>query len=231
MVGVTGDGAVVFRQPLGHGVDPRTLAYDLGFVATEPLSAVRDPADDIDLSFRVRAVAGEDRPHQPEPARDAGLALVSTTPAAPRQRVAAYALVTSALGLLATEFSDRTAAPGRWGLPGGGLEDSEQPIDTVRREVAEETRQVVVPDALVEVQSAHWVGRSPRGLVENFHAVRLVYTARCPAPDDPVVVDVGGTTESACWVPLEQWSTLNWTTGWRHLLEDRLRRAQLSRCR
>ncbi len=34
-----------------------------------------------------------------------------------RQRVAAYGIVLSERGLLATQFSDRTAVPGLWGLP------------------------------------------------------------------------------------------------------------------
>ena len=36
-----------------------------------------------------------------------------------RQRLAAYSIVLSDRGLLATEFSERTAVPGSWGLPGG----------------------------------------------------------------------------------------------------------------
>jgi hypothetical protein len=37
-----------------------------------------------------------------------------------------------------------------------------------------------------------------------------------------VVVDVGGTTESARWVPLDAWRTLAWTPGWRLILQGRL---------
>jgi 8-oxo-dGTP pyrophosphatase MutT (NUDIX family) len=124
--------------------------------------------------------------------------------------------------LLATEFSARTAVPGRWGMPGGGIDDHEQPRDAVLREVAEETQQVVTLGGLVEVQTSHWVGRSPRDTVEDYHAVRLIYTATCPHPTPPVVADVGGTTESARWVPLDQWSALSWTVGWRQVLQARL---------
>ena len=139
-----------------------------------------------------------------------------------RQRVAAYALVTSTQGLLATEFSDRTSVPGRWGMPGGGIEDHEQPTEAVLREVAEETRQDITLGDLVEVQSSHWVGRSPRDTMEDFHAVRLIYEASCDAPTTPVVVDVGGTTESARWVPLDDWRAVAWTAGWHQILGARL---------
>ena len=71
------------------------------------------------------------------------------------------------------------------------------------REVHEETAQDVELGALVAVQTSHWVGRSPGGQVEDFHAVRLVYRAACPEPGEPVVLDVGGTTADARWVPLD----------------------------
>ena len=71
------------------------------------------------------------------------------------------------------------------------------------REVAEETGQVVDTVRLVDVMTQHWVGRSQRGL-EDYHAVRLLHTARCPRPTRPVVHDVGGSTSDARWVPLEE---------------------------
>jgi ADP-ribose pyrophosphatase YjhB (NUDIX family) len=224
VAGVDDQGRSVFCEPLGHGEDPRSLAFELGYLVVTPLDAKRDPQGRLTLTFRVRPSAGQRRPERPGPARDPGLQ-DDSTPVEVRQRVAAYALVTSELGLLATEFSDRTGAPGRWGLPGGGVEEHEQPGDAVLREVAEETRQVVTLGDLSDVQSSHWIGRSPRGAVEDFHAVRLIYTASCPAPTVPEVVDIGGTTESARWVPLEQWDTLAWTAGWRQILAERLSRS------
>ena len=59
----------------------------------------------------------------------------------------------------------------------------------------------VEDERLIDVQSQHWVGRAPSGRLEDFHAVRIVYAARCPDPTDPVVHDVGGSTSAARWVP------------------------------
>jgi len=139
-----------------------------------------------------------------------------------RQRVAAYAVVQSDRGLLATEYSNRTAVAERWGMPGGGVDDNEEPAAAVLREVAEETSQLIVLGELITVQTSHWVGRSPRGVVEDFHAVRLIYRGLCPRPTDPVVIDQGGTTESARWVPLEEWSQLPWTRNWQVILASLL---------
>ena len=104
--------------------------------------------------------------------------------------------------LLLTQLADHTGAPGRWNLPGGGLDPGESPTEGVVREVAEETGQVVDEVRLVDVMTQHWVGRSPRGL-EDYHAVRLLHTARCTRPTRPVVHDVGGSTSDARWVPLD----------------------------
>jgi ADP-ribose pyrophosphatase YjhB (NUDIX family) len=222
VVGVTPEGRTAFVHELGQGTDPRVLSHDLGFVLLRPLDAAREADGRLTLRVVVRPVQDEVRPEQNVRGLDAGLDPAVLGEVEVRQRVAAYALVTSAQGLLATEFSDRTSAPGRWGLPGGGLDDGEQPTAAVLREVCEETQQEVLLGDLVEVQTSHWVGRSPRDTIEDFHAVRLVYEATCPAPSTPVVADVGGTTESARWVPLDQWRTLAWSAGWWQILRRRL---------
>lgn len=139
-----------------------------------------------------------------------------------RQRIAAYAIVTSQRGLLATQFSDQTHVPGQWGLPGGGVDEGEEPCDTVVREAMEETGQCIAPEALVDVQSDHWIGRAPNGVLEDFHAIRLVYRAHCAKPTEPVVHDVGGTTASAMWVPWDEVRRARWTSGTRSLLDRHL---------
>ncbi|QGN35562.1 NUDIX domain-containing protein [Microlunatus sp. Gsoil 973] len=138
-------------------------------------------------------------------------------PAVRRQRIAAYAWVESSRGILAAEFY-RPVPGGRWGLPGGGLDEREEPVDAVHREVMEETSQRIELGELVRVDTRHWIGRSPAGVLEDFHAVRLIYRARCPEPTDPVVIDVGGTTTAAAWFPYESWPDQPWNTGWRDLL-------------
>jgi 8-oxo-dGTP pyrophosphatase MutT (NUDIX family) len=222
VLGLTADGRVAFVSELGQGDDPRVLAFDQGYVVVRPLDAFRDDDGVLQLRFAVQPRGREVRPGQPSRGADAGVDLTALSEVEVRQRVAAYALVTSTQGLLATEFSDRTSVPGRWGMPGGGIEDHEQPTEAVLREVAEETRQDITLGDLVEVQSSHWVGRSPRDTMEDFHAVRLIYEAGCDAPTTPVVVDVGGTTESARWVPLDAWRAVAWTAGWHQILGTRL---------
>lgn len=222
IVGVDERGEPAFQTVLDHGADPERVAYDAGYQVRAPIDALRDP--DADLVLRL-AVVPADRNSAPEVrprGRDRALVLEPGEVPVPRQRLAAYAVVLSDQGLLATEYSDRTAVSGRWGMPGGGIDDGEEPAAAVVREVTEETSQVITLGALIRVQTSHWVGRSPYGTVEDFHAVRLIYRGECAEPSRPVVLDSGGTTESARWVPLAHWSDLAWTHNWRAVLTELL---------
>ncbi|GAA2111167.1 hypothetical protein GCM10009841_33770 [Microlunatus panaciterrae] len=214
-------GAPVLDYLLEHGADPYVASHHRGYAVLRPLEAAL-VEDEITLSLLVEPVQDHLPPQQAERGRDSGLLLRPGEVPRVRQRVAAYVLVRSERGLLATEFSDRTAVPGRWGLPGGGMDPGETPTESVLREVAEETGQQVSLGELRQIQTSHWVGRAPDGTVEDFHAVRLIYRASCDLPTEPVVADVGGTTESARWLPLAQWRSVNWTVGWRRLLEAEL---------
>lgn len=214
----------VFERPLDHGQHPETAAHEAGYLLSRPLDARRDPSDgELVVRWVVLPADGHPAPDVPGRGEDSGIDLTDVVPV-PKQRVAAYALVRSARGLLATEFSDRTAAPGRWGLPGGGIEAREEPAEAVVREVVEETDQQVTLGALAAVQSSHWIGRSPGGVIQDFHAIRLVYLADCAAPTTPRVLDVDGTTASARWVSTRRWRRLAWTAGWRTLLASLLAR-------
>ena len=214
-----GDPVVTFA--LEHGADPVQVSNGLGFSVVRPLSA--DLVDgDIVVRLLVDASPNGDAPAPRPPGRDADLVLAPGEVPTVRQRIAAYALVRSERGLLATEFSDRTAVPGLWGLPGGGIDPGEAPETSVVRELAEETGQPVDLGSLRRIQTSHWVGRAPNGSVEDFHAVRLVYDGCCSDPSDPIVSDIGGTTESARWVALDDWRSLAWTAGWQEILADLL---------
>jgi len=223
VIGVAAKGRQVFEGRLEHGVDPRVLAYEAGWVVLRPVESDLDEHGEIRLVLRVRhRRKGDGHPRTRKPGRDRGLKQSTEAPVV-RQRFAAYAVVESSRGLLATEYSDLTAVSGRWGMPGGGIDEGEEPVAAVVREVHEETGQTVDVGDLVLVQSSHWVGRSPRGGVEDFHAVRLVYRGTCSAPTDPVVHDQGGTTAAARWIESDRWQDLTWTANWRQALRRLMR--------
>lgn len=200
---------------LDHGADPYSTLWQRGLSLTRTVRAQRSPSGDLVLL--VEAV-----PHHRSRGDRRSRSRPAPKEAVRRQRVAAYAITLSGRGVLGTEFSDRTHVPGQWGLPGGGVDPGEEPTDTVRRELMEETGQHVDLGLLIDVQSDHWVGKSPTAVLEDFHAVRLVYAADCPDPGDPVVHDIGGTTSDAAWIPLNRWQDWPWTSGARALLGKHL---------
>ncbi|MDO4785240.1 MAG: NUDIX domain-containing protein [Propionibacteriaceae bacterium] len=213
-------GAPLIDFVVGHGEHPDLTLWSAGYVIVRPLSA-NLVADDITVVFLVRPLGKDDRPQRRRHRRiDPGIS--PTEPTQRRQRIAAYALVASPRGVLGTVCSPRTNAPGVWMLPGGGLDPNESPSAAVLREIYEETGQQVQLRKLLTLQSDHWIGHAPDGTLEDFHALRIIYSARCDRPTRPVVHDHGGTTERAAWVGRSRWRSLPWTAGARALLTRHL---------
>jgi 8-oxo-dGTP pyrophosphatase MutT (NUDIX family) len=205
---------------LRHGEDPEHLLARSGFVAEKPMKAGLSESGALELAYRVSRASGI-----PQGAdcisevldffRDPDIGPDEVGEA--HQRVAAYAVVTSERGVLLTQFNTQTHVSGEWGLPGGGLDTGESPVEGVLREVWEETGQDVDLGELVTVQSQHWIGRAPTGVVEDFHAVRIVYVAVCPDPREVIIHDAGGTTSDARWVRFDELHEVSLTRSWRRL--------------
>jgi len=216
-------GTPVFSRVLQHGADPHRLAWERGYRIIRPLS-VSGHSPDLALTLQVarhgRRIS--QRTWHRTRSMDPGLELTADVTPIVRQRLAAYAIVLSPLGILATQFSAKTAVPGMWGLPGGGIDPGEAAAQAVIREVEEETGQALEISHLLDLQTDHWIGRSPAGLIEDFHAVRIIFAGRCQEPTLPVVNDTGGTTSAARWVPLGQWASVAWSSSARSLLERHL---------
>ena len=203
VVGVDASGAERVRELLGHGDDPVRLLARTGFATTSPSSVVgeADPHT-VTVIYPVVPDPGlADGPGGKVP-HDPGLLFAPGEEPLVRQRVAVYAVVRTARGVLLAQNSALTNAAGTWGLAGGGLDQGELPEAALHREVWEETGQVVEVTSVAAVTTRHWVGRAPNGRLEDFHAVRLVYRAMCPHPTDPVVHDAHGTTSAAAWFPV-----------------------------
>ena len=115
------------------------------------------------------------------------------------QRVAAYALVRRDDEVLLTRLSARAAHPGRWTLPGGGVDHGEHPSLALAREVEEECGLPCEVQSLVDVHDTHFAGNAPSGRLEDYHGVHLLYAATV-GDGEPHVREVDGTTDAAAWV-------------------------------
>lgn len=114
------------------------------------------------------------------------------------QRVAAYALIVDEdHNVLLVRAGAQSATPGRWYLPGGGVDFGEAPEECVVREVREETglAVAVAPSPVVLTD----VLENTRGAVET-HTVRVVY--RASAWSGTLCDERDGTSDLARWHPL-----------------------------
>ncbi len=218
VIGLLAGNAVV-DLVIGHGEHPDTTLYRAGWIAGRPVEA-RCCDGDVVVTLEVRPVSPADAP----PADRMVVYEEPGTDEVPviRQRVGAYGIVLSERGLLGTVLSRITGAPGAWNLPGGGLDAGEEPMAGLLREIHEETGQEVVAGQLLALQSDHWIGRAPNGGLEDYHALRIIYSATCEKPSRPRVHDLGGSTARADWVPVKSWRKLPWTRAARQVLSQHL---------
>ena len=120
------------------------------------------------------------------------------------QRLAVYALVRRRGDVLLTRISALGAHPGAWTLPGGGLDHGESPRDAVARELREECGLECQVGDLLDVHDTHFEGTAPSGRFEDFHGVHLVFRGSVADDAEPRVIESGGTTDAAAWVPVAE---------------------------
>ncbi|MFE2585561.1 NUDIX hydrolase [Streptomyces sp. NPDC059378] len=114
--------------------------------------------------------------------------------------MAAYAVCVREGQVLLARSSAPDGTP-EWVLPGGGMEHGEDPYDTVRRELAEETGYRIEVTGLLGVHSVrHAVPRTGLRRATDHHGVRLVYEGRVVGGE--LRNEVGGSTDLAAWQDL-----------------------------
>ncbi|MFF8842976.1 NUDIX hydrolase [Streptomyces sp. NPDC015127] len=116
-------------------------------------------------------------------------------------RVAAYAVCIRDEQILLARWvaGDGTR---KWTLPGGGMDHGEDPLDTVVREVEEETGYAAEMTALLGIDSMR--RRYPRklGMFADFQGLRIVYEGRVTGGE--LRSETNGSTDLAAWHALDR---------------------------
>lgn len=136
-------------------------------------------------------------------------------------RVAAYAVIVADRRRILLAHWNEGGHSG-WTLPGGGLEEGEDPADAAVREIREETGYGARLDGLLGINShvvpgAHRIDSSGRAL----HSIRIVYRAHIVGGD--LTNELDGSTDEASWFDLSAVARLD-RVG---LVDAALRMAQL----
>ncbi|MFF9150652.1 NUDIX hydrolase [Streptomyces sp. NPDC014846] len=116
-------------------------------------------------------------------------------------RVAAYAVCVRDGQILLARSPGLDGTP-EWVLPGGGTEHGEDPYDTVRREVAEETGYRIEVTGLLGIDSSRHVFRGGRLRRRTDHqGVRVLYEGTVTGGE--LRHEIGGSTDFAAWQDLD----------------------------
>ncbi|MCX4980918.1 NUDIX hydrolase [Streptomyces sp. NBC_00572] len=115
-------------------------------------------------------------------------------------RVAAYAVCVRDGEVLLARWVARDGTK-RWTLPGGGMDHGEEPVQTVVREVEEETGYLAEPTALLGIDSIRrsWLRRL--AAPGDFQGLRIIYEVQVTG--GALRNETDGSTDLAAWHPLD----------------------------
>jgi 8-oxo-dGTP diphosphatase len=121
-------------------------------------------------------------------------------------RVAAYGVIVDGTRILLAHWNENGRTG--WTLPGGGLEEGEDPADAAVREIAEETGYRGELDELLGIDS-HIVAADDRldASGRALHALRIVYRAHVAGGE--LTNELDGSTDEAAWFELAEVATLH----------------------
>lgn len=115
-------------------------------------------------------------------------------------RVAAYAVCVRDGEILLARWVAKDGRK-RWTLHGGGMDHGEEPVETVVREVEEETGYVAEPTVLLGIDSIRRDRLRRLGGPGDWQGLRIIFEARITGGE--LRHETDGSTDLAAWHPLD----------------------------
>lgn len=113
-------------------------------------------------------------------------------------RIAAYAVIIRDGEVLLSHWNQHGRSG--WAMPGGGVQGAEHPLETVRREVQEETGYDCDVDRLLGVDTMVVPAAKRHRARAPLYAMRIVYRAHVVGGE--LRNEVDGSSDEAHWFPL-----------------------------
>lgn len=120
-------------------------------------------------------------------------------------RIAAYGVIIRDGEILLSHWNEHGRSG--WTLPGGGIEGDEHPAEAVVREIREETGHEASVDRLLGIDTMVVPAAKRRKGSAPLYAMRVVYRAHVTG--GALRNEVGGSSDEARWVRLDEVSSLH----------------------
>lgn len=119
-------------------------------------------------------------------------------------RIAAYGVIIRGDEILLSHWNEHGRSG--WTLPGGGIEGAEHPLEAVVREIREETGYDAEVDRLLGIDTMVIPAEKRHTANAPLYAMRVIYRAHVTGGE--LRNEVGGSSDEARWVRLDEVSTL-----------------------
>lgn len=120
------------------------------------------------------------------------------------KRISAYALILNEDNILLSKLN-RGPNIGSWNLIGGGIKHGEAPLETLVREIKEESGIILdVSPELLTVLSERFLYTTPEGIEDDLHLLGIIYLIKLSEKIECKLDGDGDSSDGCKWFPIKE---------------------------